>query len=299
MMIARPLLLGIALLALATSACAQNQGKSDEVSQRRCCAPMSRVTADMVRIGDVIDNAGSAAQIAIYPRARTSARPAPLPVAQVMSALRAHQVIGVDTSGFARDHGDARWRARFEARTSSRRSRARWNGATASATPANIGLTFDRDARRYPPRRRQYRRAEPGRRALRAAQQPLRRDLRDRKRGWHSSDQAALHRHRDRDRGSRGAGAQRRAQRNPQKLPSRGRAPAESRGRQRCADARPRRWACRRAGSCAPARRCRAADLVKARSGAARPGRHADLRSCRASISPCAARRWKAAPKAT
>src|SRR5262249_53720591 len=54
------------------------------------------VTSDLVRIGDVIDNAGPAAQIAIY-RAPDLGTTGSLPAAQVLTALRAHQVIGVDT----------------------------------------------------------------------------------------------------------------------------------------------------------------------------------------------------------
>src|SRR5438132_13651105 len=51
------------------------------------------VTSDVVRIGDVIDNAGSAAQIAIY-RAPDLGTTGSLPTAQVLNALRARQVIG-------------------------------------------------------------------------------------------------------------------------------------------------------------------------------------------------------------
>jgi flagella basal body P-ring formation protein FlgA len=54
------------------------------------------VATDVVRIGDVIDNAGDAAQIAIY-RAPDLGTTGSLPTAQVLAALRAHQVIGVDT----------------------------------------------------------------------------------------------------------------------------------------------------------------------------------------------------------
>src|SRR5204863_255971 len=54
------------------------------------------VSGDLVRIGDIIDNAGSAAQIAIY-RAPDLGTTGSLPVAHVLTALRSHQVIGVDT----------------------------------------------------------------------------------------------------------------------------------------------------------------------------------------------------------
>lgn len=54
------------------------------------------VAGDLVRIGDVIDHAGSAAQIAIY-RAPDLGTTGSLPTASVLAALRAHQVVGVDT----------------------------------------------------------------------------------------------------------------------------------------------------------------------------------------------------------
>jgi flagellar basal body P-ring formation protein FlgA len=54
------------------------------------------VASDVVRIGDLIDNAGSAAQIAVY-RAPDLGTTGSIPTAQVLTALRAHQVIGVTT----------------------------------------------------------------------------------------------------------------------------------------------------------------------------------------------------------
>jgi flagella basal body P-ring formation protein FlgA len=45
-----------------------------------CCAPSVTVSGDLVRIGDVIDNAGTAAQIAIY-RAPDLGTTGSLPVA--------------------------------------------------------------------------------------------------------------------------------------------------------------------------------------------------------------------------
>lgn len=54
------------------------------------------VTSDVVRIGDLIDNAGSAALIPVY-RSPDLGTTGALPVAQVLSVLRAKQVIGVMT----------------------------------------------------------------------------------------------------------------------------------------------------------------------------------------------------------
>src|SRR3981081_939868 len=94
MMTIRLLLLAAALLA-ATSTTASAQSRDDVIA-----APVLRasitVAADLVRIGDVIDNAGPSAQIAIYP-ARELGAAGWLPTALVIAALRAHQVIGVDT----------------------------------------------------------------------------------------------------------------------------------------------------------------------------------------------------------
>ena len=94
MMIVRSLLLATALLAV-SAAPALAQTRDDVIA-----APVLRanvtVTSDLVRIGDVVDNAGSAAQIAIY-RAPDLGTTGSLPTAQVLSALRAHQVIGVVT----------------------------------------------------------------------------------------------------------------------------------------------------------------------------------------------------------
>ncbi len=54
------------------------------------------VSSDVVRIGDLIENAGTAAQIAVF-RAPDLGTTGSLPVSQLLAALRAHQVIGVDT----------------------------------------------------------------------------------------------------------------------------------------------------------------------------------------------------------
>jgi flagella basal body P-ring formation protein FlgA len=92
-MTARSLLLAAALLAASTAA-ALAQSRDDVIA-----APVLRanvnVSGDIVRIGDLIDNAGSAGQIAVY-RAPDLGTTGSLPVAQVLSTLRAHQVIGVD-----------------------------------------------------------------------------------------------------------------------------------------------------------------------------------------------------------
>ena len=90
----RPLLLAAALLAL-SSATAFAQS-SDDVIMAPALRASVTVSSDVVRIGDVVDNAGSAALIAIY-RAPDLGTTGSLPTDKVIAALQAHQVIGVDT----------------------------------------------------------------------------------------------------------------------------------------------------------------------------------------------------------
>ncbi|MDE2063322.1 MAG: flagellar basal body P-ring formation protein FlgA, partial [Bradyrhizobium sp.] len=94
-MIVRSIL--IAALLVAAPSLAQAQEKEDAIA-----APVLRaqvnVEGDIVRVGDMVENAGMAAQIAIY-RSPDLGTTGTLPTAQIISVLQAHQVIGVDTRG--------------------------------------------------------------------------------------------------------------------------------------------------------------------------------------------------------
>src|SRR6201991_3190196 len=136
----RILLLATALLA-ASAAPSMAQSRDDVV------APVLRanvnVASDVVRIGDVIDNEGPAAQIAIY-RAPDLGTTGSLPTAQVLAALRAHQVIGVDTKDL-KSISVTRLARTLEARDIElqvARALERRNGL---GEAANLSLTFDRD----------------------------------------------------------------------------------------------------------------------------------------------------------
>jgi len=138
-MIARPFLFAAALLACAASAFAQE--KSDVIA-----SPVLRanivVTSDIVRIGDVIDNAGNAGKIAIY-RAPDPGTTGTLQVTQVINTLRTHQVIGVDTRDL-REISVTRRARSFETSDIEQaiaRALERRNGL---GEAANIALTFDR-----------------------------------------------------------------------------------------------------------------------------------------------------------
>src|SRR5215831_18215942 len=80
-----------ALLALSAPASAADDGIAPPTLRASVT-----VTSAVVRVGDLIDNAGSAAQIAVY-RSPDLGTTGALPVAQVLSVLRAKQVIGVMT----------------------------------------------------------------------------------------------------------------------------------------------------------------------------------------------------------
>jgi flagella basal body P-ring formation protein FlgA len=140
-MIARALLLATALLASpATHALAQT--RNDIIA-----APVLRanvqVTGDLVRIGDIIDNAGNAAQIAIY-RAPDLGTTGSLPVAQVLNTLRTHHVIGVDTREL-KEISVTRLARTLEGKDIElqiARALERRNGL---GDAANLSMTFDRD----------------------------------------------------------------------------------------------------------------------------------------------------------
>src|SRR3954469_1472167 len=140
-MFARTLLLSLALLAAsATAAFAQSR---DNVIAAPALRAAVTVSGDIVRIGDLVDNAGSAAQIAIY-RAPDLGTTGSLPVAQVLNTLRSHQVIGVDTRDL-REISVTRLARTLEGKDIEQqiaRTLERKNGL---GDAANLNLTFDRD----------------------------------------------------------------------------------------------------------------------------------------------------------
>jgi flagella basal body P-ring formation protein FlgA len=143
-MIARSLILASALLAASASAAvAQSRLEQADIIAAPALRANVQVSSDIVRIGDLIDNAGSAAQIAIY-RAPDLGTTGSLPVAQVINALRVHQVIGVDTRDLKEISVTRLARAidgkDIEAQIG--RALERKNGL---GDAANLNLTFDRD----------------------------------------------------------------------------------------------------------------------------------------------------------
>jgi flagellar basal body P-ring formation protein FlgA len=141
MMNIRSLFLATALLA-ANAATAFAQDGDDAI-----VAPVLRanvtVSGDIVRIGDVVDNAGSAAQIAIY-RAPDLGTTGTLPTAQVLTTLRAHQVIGVDTRDL-RQISVTRLARTLDGKDVELQVAHALEHRNGLGEAANISLTFDRD----------------------------------------------------------------------------------------------------------------------------------------------------------
>lgn len=139
----RSLLIAAAVLAGFSSA-ALAQSEQDSLSSPVLRANIT-VSSDVVRIGDVIDNAGTAAQIAIF-RAPDLGTTGSLPVSQLLSALRAHQVIGVDTRDIREVSvtRSSRTLVSKEIEQQIARVLERRNGL---GDAANISVTFERDLR--------------------------------------------------------------------------------------------------------------------------------------------------------
>src|SRR6478735_1819656 len=141
MMNMRSFILATALLAAQpTAALAQSRG--DLIA-----APVLRanvtVSGELVRIGDVIENAGTAAQIAIY-RAPDLGTTGSLPTEQVLSALRAHQVIGVDARDL-REISVTRLARTLDAKDIEEQVAHALEHRSGLGDAANLSLTFDRD----------------------------------------------------------------------------------------------------------------------------------------------------------
>lgn len=127
-----------------TSMAALAQSEQDAVAGPVLRASIT-VNSDVVRIGDVIENAGTAAQIAIY-RAPDLGTTGALQTPQLIAALRAHQVIGVDTRDIREVSvtRSSRALAPKDVELQVARALERRNGL---GDAGNLSVTFDRDLR--------------------------------------------------------------------------------------------------------------------------------------------------------
>ena len=139
----RSLLLATALLAAcAATAFAQS---SEEVIATPVLRASVTVSSDVVRIGDILDNAGTAALIAIY-RAPDLGTTGSLPTEKVLAALQAHQVIGVDTKDI-KSISVTRLSRPLPAKEIETQVGRALEHRSGLGDAANIALTFDRDVR--------------------------------------------------------------------------------------------------------------------------------------------------------
>ena len=137
----RALLLASALLAAGSFAAMAQQG-TDTIAAPVLHASIT-VAGDLVRIGDLIDNAGTFAQIAVY-RAPDLGTTGTIPTSQVLTALRAHQVIGVDTRNI-REVTVTRLARTVESKAIELAVAHALEHHNGLGDAANLTLTFDRD----------------------------------------------------------------------------------------------------------------------------------------------------------
>lgn len=139
----RSFLLTAAVLAT-TAGTASAQSEKDAATGPVLRASVT-VNSDIVRIGDVIDNAGSAAKIAIF-RAPDLGTTGAVPASQIISALGAHQVIGVDTRNI-REVSVTRSSRTVSSKDIEQQIAQVLEHRNGLGDAANLSVTFDRDLR--------------------------------------------------------------------------------------------------------------------------------------------------------
>ncbi len=146
----------LSLLALTVPAAAQNVPAS--FSERfaahaplaqRSTAPTLKsaitVTGDVVRIGDLVENAGDVANIAIF-RAPNLGETGRVSVGRIIDALLPHELFKLDTRGLT-DVAVTRASTIISPKDIEARIAQSLAGRQRSADPSNLTLTFDTDAR--------------------------------------------------------------------------------------------------------------------------------------------------------
>ena len=105
-------------------------------ADRRCrrCGQRVTVTCDVVRIGDLVENAGPVADVPIF-RAPDLGTTGAVATDSIVDAIRPHQLIGIDTRGLAEVIVTPASRTITRAGNLRRASRTRWPDNTASTTP--------------------------------------------------------------------------------------------------------------------------------------------------------------------
>ncbi len=119
--------------------------KADVVPGLPALRAEATVTDETVRIGDLIENAGAMADVAIF-RAPDLGQTGSVPVARVIEALRPHQLADVDTRGIAEVVVTRRSRTLTRKDIEARILRA-LAGQHGQADSRNLAVTLDNDMR--------------------------------------------------------------------------------------------------------------------------------------------------------
>ncbi|HVG51542.1 MAG TPA: flagellar basal body P-ring formation protein FlgA, partial [Xanthobacteraceae bacterium] len=104
-----------------------------------------KVASDVVRIGDLIDNAGAAADIAIF-RSPDIGNRGTIPASRVLDAVGPHNLLIVDTTGI-RDVEVVRESRVISASDIEARIVRALSGQPGLGDPAKLSINFDRDPR--------------------------------------------------------------------------------------------------------------------------------------------------------
>jgi flagellar basal body P-ring formation protein FlgA len=103
------------------------------------------VTGDLVRIGDLVENAGAVAEVPIFRSPDLGTRGA-VPVDRIVEAIRPHHLINIDTRGLA-EVSVTRAARTISGQEISTRVTQIVAARRGSSDTHNIAVTFDRDAR--------------------------------------------------------------------------------------------------------------------------------------------------------
>jgi flagella basal body P-ring formation protein FlgA len=116
----------------------------DEVPTTPTLRAQVLINGDVVRVGDLVENAGSAAQIAVF-RSPDLGTTGSVPIAQVLQALRTHQVIGVDVKD-VREVVVTRAARTLATKDVEAQVAKALSGRAGLSEAGNIAVTLDRDA---------------------------------------------------------------------------------------------------------------------------------------------------------
>jgi flagella basal body P-ring formation protein FlgA len=129
----------VILVAFGHEAVAAPQGKAPKLKE------LVTVTSEVVRIGDLVENAGAAANVPIF-RAPDLGQTGSVPVERIAEALRPHDLSGIDTDGLSEVVVTRLSRTITSKDVSERIARA-LAGQYGFGEAPNIAVVFDRDIR--------------------------------------------------------------------------------------------------------------------------------------------------------